>query len=230
MANGQTQHPELDIEKGKFEMGAAEFSVDAGSPLPEGYSDNRLVLMTRDPFWFFAYWEITHERAEQIRVAHGRDSWDRATLILRVYDLGESSQTPIDSSAHFDVEVHKFARQWYVQVPHAGHFYIADLGLRWPDGKFVSLFRSNMIRQPSGRVSDQVDSQWMSVGLVSEQQAWENMARMAIGVGSSKGGSGSGEAGNMLALRWEFLRSVFSGSASNWPSSWPSSMLSCVSK
>jgi hypothetical protein len=224
MANGQAQHPEQDIEKGKFEIGAAEFSVDAGSPLPEGYGDNLLVLLARDPFWFFAYWEITHERAEQIRAVHGRDSWDRATLVMRVYDLGESAQTPVDSASHFDIELHKFARSWYVQVPYSGHAYVADLGLRWPDGKFVSLFRSNLIRMPAGRVSDLVDSQWMSVGLVTEQRTWEDMARIAIGVGSSKGGSApGGEAGSEMALRWEFLRSVFSGSIPHGPSSWPSS-------
>jgi hypothetical protein len=214
MANSHHHHhSEQDVEKNKFSVGAAEFSVDAGSPLPEGYGDNRLVIMSRDPFWFFAYWEITHERAEQIRVAHGRDSWDKAILVLRVHDLGDSPQTPIDSASYFDVEVQKFARQWYVQVPVSGHVYVADLGLRWPDGKFVSLFRSNAVRQPGGRVSDLVDSQWMSVGVATEE--WEQMARMAIGVGSSKGASG--EASNKgMALRWEFLRSVFSGSVSSW--------------
>src|SRR5439155_4888755 len=185
-----------DGPTGKFELGAAEFSVDAGAPLPEGYGDNRLVIMSRDPFWFFAYWEITHERAEQVRTAHGRDSWDRAALILRVYDLGESTSTPIDAATFFDVEVNKSTRQWYVQVPVSGHVYVADLGLRWPDGKFVSLFRSNFIRQPLGRVSDKLDSQWMSVGLASEE--WEIMARTAIGAGSSKGASGEGAQGMAL--------------------------------
>jgi hypothetical protein len=198
----------------KFDLGAAEFSVDAGAPLPEGYGDNRLVILSRDPFWFFAYWEITHERAEQIRVAHGRDSWDKAALILRVYDLGESSQTPIDAATHFDVDVNKFARQHYVQVSISGHVYLADLGLRWPDGKFVSLFRSNVIRQPAGRISEEVDSQWMSVGTVTEQAAWESMAQVAIGAMGSKGGSA--DVSNAMSLRWEFLRSVFSGSVSSW--------------
>ncbi|SRR5258706_13478681 len=216
MADGSTHHPEQDIQKGKFDLNGAEFSIDAGSPLPEGYGDNRLVIMSRDPFWFFAYWEITHERAEQIRVAHGRDSWDRAALVLRVHDLGESPLTPIDASTYFDVEVHKFSRQWYVQVPDSGHVYVADLGLRWPDGKFVSLFRSNVIKQPTGRVSEQVDSQWMTVGMVSEQQAWEHMAKIAIGAGSSKGASGAVEGSNLMSLRWEFLRAVFSGSVSSW--------------
>ena len=154
--------------------------------------------------------------SEAVRVAHGRESWDKAALVLRVYDLGESPQTPLDSASFFDVEVQKFARQWYVQVPVSGHVYVADLGLRWPDRKFVSLFRSNLIRQPAGRVSDQIDSQWMSVGL--ETEAWEQMARMAIGAGSSKGGSA--EVSPAMALRWEFLRSVFSGSSSGyWPTS-----------
>jgi hypothetical protein len=223
VTNSQSHHPEQEIEKGKFEISESEFSVDAGSPLPEGYGDNRLVIMTRDPQWFFAYWEITHERAEQIRIAHGRDSWDRAALVLRVYDLGESSQTLMDSAPYFDVEVQKFSRQWYVQVPVAGHVYVADLGLRWPDGKFVALFRSNVIRQPAGRVSEKIDAEWMSVGLVTEQKSWEDMARVAIGAGSSKGVSASGEAGNAMSLRWEFLRAVFSGSIPHGPSSWPSS-------
>ena len=203
-----------EVPPEKFNLGAADFSVDAGSPLPEGYGDNRLVIMARDPFWFFAYWEITHERAEQIRVAHGRDSWDKAVLILRVYDLGESTQTPIDSATFFDVSVDKWARQHYVQVPVSGHTYIADLGLRWPDGKFVSLFRSNVIRQPVGHISEQIDSEWMSVGTVSDQKAWETMAQIAVGAGACKGSSA--EVSNNMSLRWEFLKSVFSGSVSSW--------------
>jgi len=210
------------MERQKFDVGAAEFSVDAGAPLPEGYGDNHLVIMTRDPYWFFAYWEITHERAEQVRTAHGRDCWDVAALVMRVYDLGESTTTPLDAANYFDVEVNKSARQWYVQVPEPGHAYVADLGLRWPDGKFVALFRSNVIRQPHGRVSDKTDSEWMSVNVMAQE--WEAMARMAIGVGSSKGASGEVLQG--MALRWEFLRSVFSGSVSSWPSSWPSSSVS----
>jgi len=149
MANSQNHHhSEKEMGIGKFDIGDADFAVDAGAPLPEGYGDNHLVILSRDPFWFFSYWEITHERAEQIRTAHGRDCWDIAALVLRVYDLGESAATPIDSSHHFDVEVNKAARQWYVQVPVSGHVYVADLGLRWPDGKFVALFRSSRAPTP----------------------------------------------------------------------------------
>ncbi len=222
MADVSSHHPGRDIENGKFVEHSPEFSVEAGTSLPEGYGDNRLVVMARDPFWFFAYWEITHERAEQIRVAHGSDCWDLAKLILRVYDLGQSSQTPLDQAGSLDVEVQKFSRQWYVQVPHSGHVYFVDLGLRWPDGKYVSLFRSNTIRQPVGRVSDHVESesQWMTVGTASPQQQqinWEAIAQIALGSANSKGGSASGtDTLDSTSLRWEYLRSVFSGSTSSW--------------
>ena len=117
-----------------------------------------------------------------------------AALVLRVYDLGEAAQTA-DRLRSFTLML-KFKNSpanGTCRSRNAGHSYVADLGLRWPDGKFVSLFRSNVIRQPVGRVSDKVDSQWMSVGLVTEQRSWEDMARIAIGVGSSKGASGSGK-------------------------------------
>ncbi len=213
MANSHSHHhSEQDVERGKFDAGRPEQSVDGSVALPEVYGDNRLVVMTRDPFWLFAYWEITHDKAEAMRNDHGRNCWDDSVMVLRVYDLGESQQTPLDSCASFDVEVQKFSRQGYVQVPHAGHFYVVDLGLRWRDGKFVSLFRSNVVRQPAGRVSERIDSEWMSVGM--EASEWERMALRAIGAGSSKGTSGEMSKG--LELRWEYLRSMFSGSTSSW--------------
>jgi len=77
-----------------------ELSLDATSPLPDSYGDDRLVMIARDPNTFFAYWEITPERTEHIRSIHGPDSWENAALVLRVYDLGVAQKTPIDSASH----------------------------------------------------------------------------------------------------------------------------------
>lgn len=215
MAHSSThQHSEQNVEKGKFDIGPAEFAVDAGSPLPEGYGDNRLIIMARDPLWFFAYWEITHERAEQIRQVHGRDIWDRALLVLRVYDAGDVDHNGMDDAPYFDVEVHKFAKQCYIQVPCSGHSYVADLGLRLPDGRYIALFRSNRIRLPSGAVSDVMDAQWMAVQVSYAQEEWDRFLRAGAGLGD-----GSAEFAKTMAHRWEFLKSVFSGSVSSWPSS-----------
>lgn len=205
-------HPEQDVEKGKFDPSGVEPTTDGNFVLPESYGDNKIVIMARDPHWFFAYWEITGDKAEAMRIEHGRNCWDETVMALRIYDLGENGDQSLANCPYFDVDVQKFSRQWYVQVPHSGHTYVVDLGLRWPDGRFASLFRSNIIRQPMGRVSDRVDSQWMSVGL--EMQEWERMAHMALGAGGNKGASGELLKGH--DLRWEYLRSIFSGSVSSW--------------
>jgi len=53
--------------------------------------------------------------------------------------------------------------------------------MRWPDGKFVSSFGPIVIRQPAGRLFEQVDSRWMSLGWRLNKKAWETMAQIAIG-------------------------------------------------
>ncbi len=205
-------HPGQDVERVKFDPSGTVPAADGDVVLPEGYGDNRLVVMARDPFWFFAYWEITVDKAEQMRAQHGRTCWEETMMTLRVYDLGENSENAIQSCPFFDVDVQKFSRQWYVQVPQAGHVYIVDLGIRWHDGRFASLFRSNVVRQPLGRVSERVDSQWMTVGLHASE--WEHMVQRSLSAGASKGVIGEGKG---MELRWDYLRSVYSGSFAGPP-------------
>ena len=34
--------------------------------LPSGYGDNKIVLLARDPWWIFAYWEILKDKKEAV--------------------------------------------------------------------------------------------------------------------------------------------------------------------
>src|SRR6185437_8168250 len=169
--------PVKNAEKEKFSVDQAELSLENGGPLPEGYGDNRLVILPRDPLWFFAYWEITEGRIEQIRQEHGRDIWKTSALVLRVYDISGFQQDGLAAAPFFDIEIPPESRQWYVNVPQAGHTYRVEIGLRLSDGRFIALLRSNSVALPAGCVSDQTDSQWMAVGGLSERQDWENFLK-----------------------------------------------------
>ncbi|MFA5976245.1 MAG: DUF4912 domain-containing protein [Elusimicrobiota bacterium] len=211
-----------NAEREKF-LVDADVSVECGAPLPENYGDDRLIILPRDPNWFFAYWEITPERANQIRREHGSDIWENATLVMRVYDLSSTSDRT-ETASYFDVELNKQSRQWYVKVEKSGRFYIVDLGLRWPDGRFISILRSNCIQLPMGRVSDITDAEWMSVtGMIMTQEEWDRLLTVSV-VGPGSSGHGSAEFAKSMAQRWEFLKSVFSASwFSSPPGGWPSS-------
>ena len=43
-----------------------------GFELPQGYNDNRIVLMVRDPYWIYTYWEISGEKAIEAGSKIGR--------------------------------------------------------------------------------------------------------------------------------------------------------------
>src|ERR1700684_2130698 len=104
-----------DPQKGKFAIDA-EFSSDGSGALPESYGDNRIVILPRDPLWFFAYWELTQDRADSASRDFGADIWDKAMLILRTFDVTGSEHDGVETAPFFDVEIQKQARQWYVKV------------------------------------------------------------------------------------------------------------------
>jgi hypothetical protein len=113
---------------------------------------------------------------------------------------------PSRASHFFDTDVHFDTRQWYVQVPQAGRAYSCELGFRFPDGRFFALLGSNRISMPRGAVSEQTDGRWMIVNV----QQWNDM----FDAPDHQFARGSAETSKMMAQRWEFIRSVFSGASS----------------
>ena len=173
--------------------------------LPETYGDNRLVTMPRDPLWFFAYWDATVDRLNALRDQVGQELWQKGQAILRVYDMTGVQGDLSAASRFFDVDVVFDSRRWYVKVPEAGRTYVTELGFRFPEGHFLTLARSTRINLPQGSVSNQTDSQWMIVNM----EAWEKIFEAP-----EHSVRGSAEIAKMMAQRWEFFRSVFSGSSS----------------
>jgi hypothetical protein len=198
-------HPH-DQEAGKFIIDVADVLPEQGKPLPEVYGDNRIVILPRDPLWFFSYWEVTLDRINALRDQVGAEMWQKGQATLRVYDVTGLEGDHVDANRCFDIAITLDARRWYIQVPESGHSYVVDLGFKFPDGRFYSLVRSNRIVLPMGRISDKTDSKWMIVN-VSE---WEKLMEVT----PDHIGRGSAEISKIMAQRWEFLRSVFSGSSS----------------
>src|SRR5438046_2690406 len=118
----------------KFDIHAPE-TAERALPIPETYNENRLVILPRDPLWFFAYWDLNGEKFETVRREHGADVFERSKPVLRVYQAdgpGHDSQ----GDPHFDVPVQLNTRRWYVQVGASGVSYYVELGLLLSDGRF----------------------------------------------------------------------------------------------
>jgi uncharacterized protein len=124
------------------------------------YGDNRIVLLIRDPYWCFVYWDLSADKqSEAIRELQKAG----AKLMLRVYDVTDLEFDGTNAHRTMDIEVTEEATNWYINVWAADRAYCVDLGLLYPNGRFVTLARSNVVTTPRDSVSNVIDEEWMVV-------------------------------------------------------------------
>lgn len=116
---------------------------------PAFVSETSFRLLDVDPWKAHAFWSISP--ADAARAGVGAEG---SSLVLRFAD-----QTPGRGSAQpaFDIAVEGVSNNWYVDLWSAGRSYVADLGVRSPDGGFTSLARSNRIDMPPAGPSQSLD-------------------------------------------------------------------------
>jgi len=142
-------------EEGKYYLGTEQRVMPPveAIEIPGGYNVDRIVALVRDPYWIFTYWEVTGHKYHELERHFGAD-WPRCKMILRVYDRTEGTK------AHFDIELARGARNWYINVGAERRYQVA-IGALSPDGRFEQIAISNVVETPSGRISDRVDEEWM---------------------------------------------------------------------
>ncbi len=137
----------------------------ASRELPRGYNEEGITLMSRDPFVAYAYWEATQARIEREKAWFG---WDSG-LCVRIYDITGVQFDGRNAIGYFDQEVEERVGNWYFDFGRQAHSFCADIGLLSPEGRFLTIARSNYITMPRNSVSDVIDEEWMIV----EEDFWK---------------------------------------------------------
>ncbi len=148
------------VEAAKFYVGPVEEKImpaEKREDLPPFYGENKIVLMARDPYYAFTYWEVTSQRYEDAKRLLGSD----VRLILRVYDVTDIHFDGKNARSYFDIEVYDMTGSWYININRPNRSFCIDLGALAPDGRFLTLVRSNTVTMPRDTVSDVVDEEWM---------------------------------------------------------------------
>jgi hypothetical protein len=127
--------------------------------LPHEYGGERMALLARDPYMAMGYWELPQARLEKEKAWFGWDS----KLCIRVYDVTGIQFDGSNAAAYFDQEVYERVGSWYFDFGRPTHSFCADLGLMAPNGRFLTLVRSNRVTMPRDVVSDVLDEEWMLV-------------------------------------------------------------------
>lgn len=145
--------------------------LNRGWTIPAVYGNDRLVLLPREPHWVFAYWETTPALREQLRAEYGA-AWDHGTTVLQIQDL--------DRNMSRDYPVETESGSFHAPAEEAGNRYLARLGRRLADGRFILLATSNIVRTPRDSISTVLDPRWRSFAF------WKHrfFRRMVVGLSS----------------------------------------------
>ncbi|MDP2928951.1 MAG: DUF4912 domain-containing protein [Candidatus Omnitrophota bacterium] len=149
---------------------------------PSGYGDHKIVILVRDPWWIFAYWEIRREKEEEIINKIKSDGDDPTKTILRVYDVTDVSFNGKNAHSHFDIELRGLPGNWYINVGSPDRSWIVDIGIVTKNGGFYLLARSNIVKTPRYGMSEKLDAEWM----MPEEDYWK-MFGLSGGFGVGKG-------------------------------------------
>jgi len=149
---------------------------------PAGYGDNKIVILVRDPWWIFAYWEIRRDKEDELRKKIKSDRDEVLKYILRVNDVTDVKFNGRNANSHFDIDLKGLANSWYINVGSPDRSWLVDIGVVTRKGKFYLLARSNVIRTPRYGMSDKLDAEWM----MPEDEYWK-MFGLSGGFGVGKG-------------------------------------------
>jgi len=177
---------EQRVKASKYYLGIQESAeLDEAFRYPDSYGDNAIMLMVRDPYWLFAYWEFAPGLTSELAARIGEENLARSRVVLRVYDVtGTDADHPV---SYHDIDVAPGARNWYINVMRVERDYCVDLGMITPDGSFIVIARSNVVSLPPIGPSDVVDEEWVTLEALDEFYAQSER-----GPSSGSGGWGSG--------------------------------------
>ncbi|HLY36517.1 MAG TPA: DUF4912 domain-containing protein [Candidatus Binatia bacterium] len=188
-----------EVEGAKYYLGpadeapprAADTVVDRETgELPRSYGRDRIVLLPRDPWWAFTYWEITPTTRVQGLRALGADA-EGAREILRVYDVTFITFTGDNAWLSFDVHLPPGAEHWYLNVGRPAASFCIEIGLRTRSGRFLPLARSNTATTPRSAPSPDTTVRWVDVGRGPGAVVETTGPGPVVGLADGNGGSAS---------------------------------------
>lgn len=108
--------------------------------LPDAYDNDRIVLIARDPFCLYTYWEISKNRINDFFNEFGHELWERSAPVLKV--------TNVSRNTYYYITINDIANNWYINVENDNCLYTVEIGRMVSDKFFISIELSNYALTP----------------------------------------------------------------------------------
>ena len=148
--------------------------------IPHYYGVSRLVVGVKDPYWLYAYWEVSLEKQKDFLKRYGQEAWHNSRQVLRVYDVtGLDDGMPLAGHSFQEIYLDPFADNWFIQVGQPERSFFLELGRLLSDGTYVNLLTSNKVSTPRDSISPRIEEQWMWI-----EGIYRNLGNMRYGTSS----------------------------------------------
>jgi hypothetical protein len=112
--------------------------------LPSEYGENGITLMVVNPSKLFAFWEVGEDT---LQIFHG-------DLKIRIYDITGIDFDSMDANNCIDIAVKDRIGDGYISVS-PGKDYIADIGIVYSEGIFITVARSLKVSTPHEIIAEE---------------------------------------------------------------------------
>lgn len=117
--------------------------------LPDSYGSKKMFLVARDPYWIFAYWDLTWQQFQE--AAHAAHD---GKVFLQLYD---ASGTRLQQ-----IQINEGTKNWYLQgSPESTYF--AEVGYYRGDGGFEVVSRSGYATTPRDSLSWKTEARFVTI-------------------------------------------------------------------
>jgi hypothetical protein len=113
--------------------------------LPETYGVDECEVLFKDPFWVFAYWEVTESGISSARAQLGQSA-QSSKLVLRMFTTVPGPEG-VDRQTE-DVDLPWNHGRRYMQAPKPGAHLRVAVGLLSGEGYFAPIAHSSLVRVP----------------------------------------------------------------------------------
>jgi hypothetical protein len=144
------------------------------SELPETYGKDEVGILSKDPLWYFVYWEVTAAGEAAAREQLG-PSGEAARLVLRLFiTIGGGPLPGGAASGHGlsygreirelrDVTLPHLHGRKYLEAPRPGALLRAAVGVLSVEGYFAPIAHSAPVRMPPQQAAPQTSAEWLHV-------------------------------------------------------------------
>lgn len=114
----------------------------ASADIEEDTTLDSIILLTIEPHFAFAYWNISSTTMEEVAKHVGPES----RLVLRLYDVSDGNAP--DSASYTDIEVFDRLGNWYIKLDYPEQALAVDIGLKDNTGRYCTISRTFAVKLP----------------------------------------------------------------------------------